>query len=329
MSENSHWYNSPTAQKVLEISAQAAGSILMVGAATFGLPLGIIGAFVATTAQVAHQRMSINKSEQGLLNFYRDKLSVLMHKPAASLTRDDLYKAAAPTAEGGLGITTLQKQIKNTERFKRIKTYGQIAAAALTAGLLIGTASISTVPLAAMGLPALIAITAISTLINNVMNAVTDGVIAKHVEKTATSQIYGIAAQVRETEISPTRVMDVFVRANPDLQKSIALRYGSEYASLTALQKSQVVKDSEATLHIAALTDEINKGTIKPNTLGFLAYGQGMDSLVDCQRYKTLCDTPAQVPAKQNNAAEPANSNHLDKLRIQRQGTPFTTQTLH
>ncbi len=329
MAEAPRWYESTATQKFLEITAQALGGLLMVGASTFGLPAGVLGGIAATTAQVAYQRNQINKSEDALLHLYKDKLAVLMHKPEQSLTRADLHKAAAPLEQGGLGITTLQKQVNNTQNFKRIKTYGQLASAALIGGMLIGVAALT--PLATLGVTGIGLMGVAATMINKYIGAYTDNKIAHHNESTVTKQIFDITARVKTSPVPPEQVMDVFVRANPELQQSISKRYGDSYMNITMLQKAEVVKEYEPTLHIAALTQEINKGTIKTNTLGFLAYGQSSDVLPDCKRFKDLCaSTATNAAALQSGEPAAAPAQHVEKLMAQRNEAPgLPRRTLH
>lgn len=316
------WYKTHSMRNTLSVIGHALANSLFVAAKSLGWPAFLATGASITAGLIARDRFVINREEKKLLGFYGDKIATLLHKNPSQLTMDDLYKAARSKEEGGLGITTLKRQVDKFEKFRTIKTLGRLASLAVIAGGVIAASVYA--PWMLEGFAALSIMASAATVISKTAEGITDAMIERKDEGRVTRLVMGIDNEVKQAPVSPVRTLDVFVKARPELQKSISMRYG-DYDQLVAYKKMQVVKDLEPTLHLAALTDAINKGAIKPNLLGLIAYNDNFEELPDYKRYQALCAMPPAQPQ----AEPPAGpAQHVEKLLAEKQ-EPALPRTLH
>lgn len=317
---------------LIDSASKWASGGMVAASSLLGGPAIIATSAVSAAISAIFTQQDIQFKKGQYLNLYKNELSVLFHKAPDDITRDDLEQAAKPVEQGGKGVVTLQKQMDFLHYRERYTNIANICTTALLAAVLVGVA-IFAPPL----------LTEFNFLVTTVIGGAGIAFLQKASRSAADAHIrdYGykfsvnkhlldITTELEQKPIQPTRVLNLFVAADPELGTHIKEQYGMEYERLPFAKKEQALADLEPKLHIAALTQEINKGNIKPSIIGFIAYGQSLEGSADYTKYLMLEHTPGlSSPSEQPSVNSPdLRQDHAAKLSEQRK-LPVDLGKLH
>lgn len=245
---------------------------------------GVLGAFIGSGAGVvaaigagligltALANIGVEQTKKRLLaNLYCDEISAALGKPKEEVSAADIAEMARTPEEGGRGSYAIDAAVNS---YARVRNFN-IAVQAITAGIMIaGLAAVTTffpaIPVVAIAGVA-------SVLYNEVYESVrTGGEILTNVnEGTITRDIRAISDQINlGGRISSTRVLAVFVKANPQLADEIQQKHGMDYEMLNVATKRELVQQYDKKYNLFEIKRDINDGFINPTELAFLAYGQ-------------------------------------------------------
>ena len=94
-------------------------------------------------------------------------------------------------------------------------------------------------------------------------------------ENTVNDRVSGIKRTLGHgREVKPEQVLALFIHAHPDIEEQVKAEYGMEFDQMTRQQKQAMIKVVEQYMDIEQVTDDINKGRMRPEELLFSAYGQ-------------------------------------------------------
>ena len=330
------WLSSLVSDNKAILTALRVATIgLLAASFTMGLgyPAFIATGIVSTGLSYVTQRQTQTAKQKMLLKVYRNDLAVLLHKAPDDVTLDDLSLAAAPKEQGGLGIITIKKQLDFYDYYKTRRF-----------GLESTTYLLAAVALAVIGANYPVAVTEIGNFamavgvgafayLDNAFIAGTRAFLTQQDYKVSVNKfLMDVSVELKTKPIQPIRVMGILAAVDDDLQNGIQQKYGAKFQDLTSYQKMQVVNDYEPTMRIIALTQQINKGTIKPSIIGFLAYGQTDYPLPDLQKYEALkarepLTSPETAPLPEP-SEEKQKISYVDRLQAER-GRPASSLALN
>jgi hypothetical protein len=251
---------------VVGILASASIPLLSVAGVT-----SVVGCCVAGVTFGGYASQTIHRYKRKvLLDFYRQEIAASLGKEANALTLDDLEAMRRPVELGGKGNRAIADAMNvfDEKRDYYITTQA-ISGAAVVAGLFAMAAA--AVPAAVLGALAVAGYNLVYQTVDSIGNIVT-GVDEKSSLTKSVRDIAGIIE--RGGTISSTRVLELFVDANPVLSADIQKRFGQSYGSLSVDAKRKLVKEYDAAYNIYNIADDVNLGYINPQELGFLAFGQ-------------------------------------------------------
>lgn len=293
----------------LDLAIKAGSGVALAAAVTIGLP-AIIGAGVLTAAAMTAKMHFSRKSHQRwLLNLYQEEIAHSVKKHPSSINFDDLHQAAGR-------IPALEQELDTTKTRSRFF---------LAAGLLTTALLTTAIALAAPLLPAALmtsitggaGMALIGTLIGLSMESALEKVVTVPPAYTLNRTIGSLTEQLKSRPVSAEQVMDVFVQADPRLQRNVNQKFGRNYADLPLPHKQHITKTYGEALHVPQFTDMLNQAKIYPAALGTLAYAPA-----------NIEPAPANAP-QPHSSPENVSTAHQDRLRIERETTPDIAPTFH
>lgn len=239
-------------------------------AETLGAGLGIgltalaAGSTVGFSAIIEYTNRKL--SQKRLLEIYREEIAALNGKSPDALTIDDLD---TPASRSNPALDDAMKLFDRRRNFY-VGTHA-VAALALTGVVGLAVFALELVPaLAIAGVAGLLYEQTFQS-----MKTLGNALFQVESARTITKQIREIADQIGlGGRVSSTRVLGVFIEANPELRGKVKERFGNEYAELTIAQKRDMVKLFDSTYQLYKITHDLNTGAVNPTELAFLAYGQ-------------------------------------------------------
>lgn len=278
------------------------GWVVGVGVTSIGINSGVI-------------RYEKRIQEKKLLNFYRDEIAALQHKPAEALTLEDLREVARPVSEGGKGVATLQHELQGQSTYAKFRMGGSSLSSAITTSLLV-TLCLTVTGFLSGGLTTILGLGLIGfghTLVAKTVKTTSQAMFGVHeMDNSVHQKLMRIGEEIKEKPVSPIEIFGLCVESDPLLKSKIQYSFKADYADLPVLQKKQVVEKFEPELRIIALTEAINAGAIKPSFAGLIAGGFRNDALPGYGQYRalftcpaaTVSDKPFEVASNDINLAE-------------------------
>lgn len=210
-----------------------------------------------------------------LMELYRSEIAAVENvENKCDVTLSHLKDVAKPQIEGGKGIVALNDAMelftskRNSNVLIQATTIGVMLA---LMGSLAAVASAASLPSLALAGGAAFVYNEVYKMVDGIAN-ISLGLDDKH---TISREVRAINDQIAlGGRISSTRVLRVFVEANPKLGEAIKAQHGEEYDELPVDQKRAIVKQYDNEYNLYTLTRDINCGVINPTELAFLAYGQ-------------------------------------------------------
>lgn len=261
----------------------------------------LVAAGVASAAlDTVASRMEKNVQQKALLGFYKNEIGALLGKDADSVTIDDLKKAAAPKEKGGLGISTLQKELDDYDLHDRFQTgFGVVTAAIMTVALVSLEFAFPQFLAGGMGLALGLGLAGLANnLISQLVKTGGQLIFGGHehkIENGVHQKLMRIGHEIKQHPADPIEIFGLFAQCDENLAAAVKKQFGANYDDLTILQKKQALAAFEPQVHAVALTGEINAGTIKPGLAGFIISGNATPELPGYDRYQAILRTP-QTP---------------------------------
>lgn len=306
--------------------------VLLASAIPFGVPALLVAGTVGMAINSFAANTERGTQQKRLLNFYKDEVAALQGKSADSLTLDDLKQVAAPVEKGGKGISAIQKELDDYDIHRKFQRGFGAVSSAITTGLMVGLSFAFPGFLeGGMALMLGLGLTGLGhNLVAQGVRAVGQAIYGGHehkLENGVHQRLMRIAEEIKEKPVNATEIFSLYAQATPELSAEIKKKYGSSYDHLTIMQKQQVSAAYEGKFRVAAVTDAINEGQIKPSLLGFVLCGSSNDALPGMNRFKELMTRPLE-PQPQAEPAQAKEPHHAERVKQEREQRP-TTFTLH
>lgn len=94
-------------------------------------------------------------------------------------------------------------------------------------------------------------------------------------ENTVNDQITEIKRTLGHSRsVSPEQVLGVFIQAHQDVAEQLKAEYGKEYENMHKSERQQILSVIQQYMDINSLTEDINKGRMRPEELAFISFGQ-------------------------------------------------------
>lgn len=277
------------------------------GGETIGKVLGV-GAVAGVSGGMT--QMDFKHSREQLLERYRDEVASMLGKAPDQVQEADLELVARGDFKSGVPANpTIRKELKNTWLQRNVNFVLASVVSAVTyvavhavdrayggdGGIYNGITSIigQEGNLAAFIMDA--ARAANFSVLGDVALALGKngliGLVAYHGIKTpahwAASEVLGIdeytvndrVTSIKRTlghghEIQPEQVLGVFIHAHHDIEEQIKAEYGKEFDHMSRDEKQTMLAVVEKYMDVSRVTEDINKGRMRPEELAFAAHGQ-------------------------------------------------------
>jgi hypothetical protein len=113
-----------------------------------------------------------------------------------------------------------------------------------------------------------------STLIAGVLNTYFKVNAEEADSRSVYVQIKELRQQAATQQVQPAKVLQVFLKAQPNMQAQVQQQFGKSYDEMSLGEKRQVVALYDKALHINELTAKINSGSMRPTEIAWIVYGQ-------------------------------------------------------
>lgn len=249
------------------------GALQLSSAANYGFA-GTIASTVAFSAISKFRCYSIGqKTKENLLKTYSQEIASITHKAEKDLKLSDVEIAARHSPNGKKNAIALELEAvrKNTSIDFKTSLIG-IVGVAILATLAAGVVSTAL----GGGAGYMIAASTFGTASNIIFTT------AEHLAAKVNGgrAKYGFNAKLNEIvkqnqfkELPKEQVFDLLLAANPEIENKIQKEYSRSFSALPLNVKSGIVDEYESRLGTKQLTSLINRGEIRVQELGFIAYG--------------------------------------------------------
>jgi hypothetical protein len=256
-------------------------STAVIAASFIGSTPGMVAIAVGSVAwNVFTRHISQQRYEQNMLQFYSDEVAAAVDKSADEITVDDLKKAAYGDPYHDIPRNEVLSYALDRQKAKSWLSFG----VAVVAGL-------ATFGLIYAGLPgavehilggsqnmlanfstSIVAFTS-SFIINNGMEAAIAKV-SNITRLSAHDRILRVErTQSRGKDVGPTQVLDVFISANPTLEKRLRSEHKKRYSSMNHSEKTSVMEALGLTQFMTRLAEGLNNESIDATELAFIVNG--------------------------------------------------------
>jgi hypothetical protein len=301
------------------------GILQLSAASSFGV-VGTVAstiAFSGISLLRCHSRKQ--KFKENLLKVYSQELSAITGKTEKDLKLSDVEVAAhhSPTGKKNAIALELEALNKNINIDLKTSLTGIVAVAALA------TLAVNVIPATLLIGAGMMAASAFGTASNLVFTT------AEHLAAHSNGgrAKYGFNAKLNEIvkqnqfkELPKEQVFDLLLTANPETEKQIKEKYSKAYSELPLQVKSSIVDEYEGKLGAKQLTGMINRGEMRVQELGFIAYGDSSGNK-PVMLHKTEY-TPAQKTLEHEHDAVTPEYSFVSRLEQQRMAEP-ELRTLH
>ena len=298
------------------VTKLASGGLVAAASSIASIPAVVVSSAFSAGVSAFFTRRDIIFKEKQYLNLYKNELGILFHKAPDQVTQHDLEIAAKPVAQGGMGVIALQKQMDFLHYRERYTNIANICTTTLLAATLIAIVVFAPPMLTQFNFLTTTMIGGAGiAFMQKASRSAADAHIKDYGYKFSINKhLMDITTELEQKPVQPTRILGLFVAANPELNTHIKAQYGEEYEWLPFAKKEQALAALEPELHVAALTQEINKGNVRPSIIAFIAYGQSLEGSADYTRYTMLARPQAPEPE----LTDDLHQNHTAKLSQQR-----------
>ncbi len=259
-------------------STTTTGTTVTVGSALGGV--GIAAAISAMLAQVDYE-----DKKRNLKRFYREEIASVFDKTKRKVKNSDVDQMAKHNH-------TINEQMHKNRRERLLNVGTIFAATSVALGVvMLGMAAQMFVPLVAFGGSAALIgeITtgvALEMAVKGAVGLVAYSYARDPIQKVGEKLLglnkttgHELIKQIHKDHskgdaISEERVFEVFVHANPELDKHIKTRYGRKFDELSVGDKEVLTETIGTQLGVKQMTDDINQGRVKAHELAFAVEGK-------------------------------------------------------
>ncbi len=286
--------------------AMAAGPLLGMIA---GVKAPLLGGYLAVTLAAGAvagvsgylvQRDFLHRREK-LVERFREEVSTLLKKAPDKVTEQDIELIARGDFKRGIDANpALRKELKNSWLERNVGVILSTVVAATTflliqqfdPGGLHGLAHGSNLVSAAMAhtgaseMLGFLGKAAIGLAINGLAGFATYHTIKTPLHMLA-SDVLGIEENtvnerittIKRTlghghEVKPEQVLSVFIQAHQDVAEQIKAEYGKKFDDMSPTEHKKILTMIQNYMDINGLTEDINKGRMRPEELAFISFGQ-------------------------------------------------------
>ena len=303
---------------------------LLALAIPFGIPALVAAGGVGIAINGVVSNLERKTQQKRLLGFYKEEIAALQGKSPENLTLEDLQQVAAPVENGGKGITAIKKELEDYDIHRKFQRGFGMVSSAITTGVMVAL-SMSFPGFLEGGMALLLGLglTGLGhNLVSQGVRTVGQAIYGGHehkLENGVHQRLMRINEQIKESPVAATDLFSLYVQAKPELDQDIRKKFGRQYDDLTILQKKQVVAAYEPEHRVSMITDEVNKGGIKPSLLGFVLCGSSNDKLPGMNYYKEVMSRPVTTPA----IVEKSEPQYALRVQQEREEPRSPGKTLH
>jgi hypothetical protein len=254
-------------KKGVETSVHATYGATAAGGASY---FSILGIGVASAVSVLVEEFGYMHRRDRMREFYREEIGAQVKKDPAQITTRDMDIVIKGDANSNINPHRVMDSYLAKQRTKRNVGVVVTATALLTTLTLLSfVGGFSAAPILAKMLIGGACFKMIEAPLDWVANKVFN------LEKpTAHEHILNIAKDHRRGNgISKEQVLEVFVAANPEMDRFIESQYGQPYERLGAAAKVHAAEEMAKYIPLEKLVNDINHGHVKASELAFTVEG--------------------------------------------------------
>jgi hypothetical protein len=289
--------------------AMAAGPLLGIIAGTVGVEAPLLGSYLAVTLAAGAvagvsgylvQKDFLHRREK-LVDRYREEIGALIQKAPDKVTEQDVELIARGDFKRGIEANpAIRKELKNSWLERNV---GVILSAVVAAATFLLIQNFDPGQLHALShgsdlFSAAFAHTSTSGILEFIGKAAGGlainglaGFATYHTIKTPlhmlASDVLGIEENtvnerittIKRTlghghEVKPEQVLSVFIQAHQDVAEQIKAEYGKKFDDMSPAEHKKILTMMQSYMDINGLTEDINKGRMRPEELAFISFGQ-------------------------------------------------------